>query len=278
MKPAATIIVGVVFGLLLTAVPALAQEDVPGSTDHTLLSRMPGFFISDYDEKDFDQADFKSSKGDDIQINGRKFHIEYDIKDGEKAPSEIQIIRNYENAIEKIGGSTVFKVPEETWLTVEKEGKITWVYVWAHSEGESYELDIIEQEAMEQDVTANAESLAREIASTGHVSVYGIHFDFDKAEVKPESDPTLREISKLLGQDSHLKLFVVGHTDGVGEIDYNMKLSRGRAEAVVRVLVTKFGVSKDRLNPYGVGPLAPVASNQTEEGRALNRRVELVQE
>ena len=278
MKKAATIIVGVAFGLLLAAVPALAQEDVPGSTDHPLLSRMPGFFISDYDEKDFDQADFKSSKGDDIQINGRKFHIEYDIKDGEKAPSEIQIIRNYENAIEKIGGSTVFEVPEETWLKVEKEGQITWVYVWAHSEGESYELDIVEQEAMEQDVTANAESLARAISSNGHVSVYGIRFDFDKAIVKPESDSILKEISKLLEQDPHLKLFVVGHTDSVGKIDYNMKLSRARAEAVVRVLVTKFGAAEDRLSPHGVGPLAPVATNQTEEGRALNRRVELVQE
>jgi len=278
MKKAATIIVGVAFGLLLAAVPALAQEDVPGSTDHPLLSRMPGFFISDYDEKDFDQADFKSSKGDDIQINGRKFHIEYDIKDGEKAPSEIQIIRNYENAIEKIDGSTVFEVPEETWLKVEKEGQITWVYVWAHSEGESYELDIVEQEAMEQDVTANAESLARAISSNGHVSVYGIRFDFDKAIVKPESDSILKEISKLLEQDPHLKLFVVGHTDSVGKIDYNMKLSRARAEAVVRVLVTKFGAAEDRLSPHGVGPLAPVATNQTEEGRALNRRVELVQE
>ena len=278
MKKAATIIVGVAFGLLLAAVPALGQEDVPGSTDHPLLSRMPGFFISDYDEKDFDQADFKSSKGDDIQINGRKFHIEYDIKDGEKAPSEIQIIRNYENAIEKIDGSTVFEVPEETWLKVEKEGQITWVYVWAHSEGESYELDIVEQEAMEQDVTANAESLARAISSNGHVSVYGIRFDFDKAIVKPESDSILKEISKLLEQDPHLKLFVVGHTDSVGKIDYNMKLSRARAEAVVRVLVTKFGAAEDRLSPHGVGPLAPVATNQTEEGRALNRRVELVQE
>jgi OOP family OmpA-OmpF porin len=71
---------------------------------------------------------------------------------------------------------------------------------------------------------------------------------------------------------------VVGHTDSVGKIDYNMQLSNARAEAVVKTLITKYGVSQNRLDSYGVGPLAPVASNETEEGRALNRRVELVKE
>jgi len=276
MRRTGNIIVGVVSGLLMTAAPALAQEDVPGSTDHPLLTRMPGFYISDYEERDFDRADFKNSSGDDIYVEGRKFHIEYEIKNSGNAPSEIQIIKNYENAIVKIDGSAVYEVPEEIWLKVEKGGQITWVYVWAHSEGESYELDIVEQDVMAQDVTANAESLAREISSTGHVSVYGIHFDFDKADVRPESDPALKEIARLLDQDPKLKLLVVGHTDNFGTIDYNMKLSRSRAEAVVNVMVTKHGVAEDQLTPYGVGPLAPVTSNETEAGRALNRRVELV--
>ncbi len=278
MKRAGSSVVGVVTVLFLAAGPALAQKDVPGSKDHPLVTRMPGFYISSYEEKAFDQLDFKTANGDDIRVEGRTFHIEYEIEDEEKAPSELQILKNYENAIQKIGGSTVFEVPEEAWLKIEKGGRINWVYVWAHSEGESYELDIVEQEAMAQEVTANAESLAREIASTGHVSVYGIHFDFDKADVKPESDPTLKEISKLLSQNTNLKLLVVGHTDSVGKIDYNMNLSRARAEAVVTVLVTRYGVAEDRVTAYGVGPLAPVASNETDEGRALNRRVELVKE
>jgi outer membrane protein OmpA-like peptidoglycan-associated protein len=278
MKRTRNIVVGVLSSLLSTAVVVLAQEDVPGSKDHPLLTRMPGFFISAYEQKDFDQTDFKSSKGDDIRVEGRTFHIEYEIEDGQKAPSEIQILRNYENAIQKIGGFKVFEVPEEVWLKVENSGQITWVYVWAHSEGESYELDIVEQDIMAQDVIADSASLARDISSTGHVSVYGIHFDFDKATVKRESDAILKEISKLLKQNSDLKLLIVGHTDNVGKISYNMELSRARAEAVVNVLVSKYGVAEDRLSPYGVGPLAPVASNETEEGRALNRRVELVKE
>ena len=89
---------------------------------------------------------------------------------------------------------------------------------------------------------------------------------------------TLKEITKLLKQDPNLNLYVVGHTDNVGKIDYNMQLSSARAEAVVKALITKYGVSRSRLDPHGVGPLAPVASNETEDGRALNRRVELVKE
>ena len=131
---------------------------------------------------------------------------------------------------------------------------------------------------MVQEVVADAKSLAQDIRTTGHASVYGIHFDFNKATVKPESEQTLKEISKLLKQDPKLNLHVVGHTDNVGKIAYNMKLSQTRAEAVVKALVTKHGVSPNRLKSYGVGPLAPVASNETEEGRALTRRVELVKE
>ncbi len=117
---------------------------------------------------------------------------------------------------------------------------------------------------------------AKDLARTGHVAVYGIYFDFGKADVKSESEPMLKEIAKLLQQDPRLKLHVVGHTDSVGELAYNLDLSRRRAQAVVQVLATKHGIAPGRLRGDGVGPLAPVASNDTEEGRAKNRRVELV--
>jgi outer membrane protein OmpA-like peptidoglycan-associated protein len=266
------------FSLLLTPVLSVAQEDVPDSKDHPLLTRMPDFYISDYEYKEFDKADFKNDKGEDIKLEGHIYHIEYEIKKEKKAPSELQVLRNYENAIKKIGGSTVYEAPGEAWLKVERGGKITWIYVYAHCDGGCYELAIVEKKAMVQEVVADAKSMAKDISSTGHASVYGIHFDSNKATVKPESEQTLKEIAKLLKQDPKLNLYVVGHTDNVGKIAYNMKLSQTRAEAVVKVLVTKYGVSPNRLKPYGVGPLAPVASNETEEGRALNRRVELVKE
>ncbi|MEA2005910.1 MAG: DUF4892 domain-containing protein [Acidobacteriota bacterium] len=141
------------------------------------------------------------------------------------------------------------------------------------------QLDIIEVNPMETGlVTVNADALAKDITRTGHVAVYGIYFDTDKAEVKPESEPVLKEIAKLLQQNPELKLYVVGHTDNIGKLDYNMDLSKRRAESVVKALVENYGIKKERLKPFGVGPICPVATNATEEGRAKNRRVELVKQ
>jgi OOP family OmpA-OmpF porin len=126
-------------------------------------------------------------------------------------------------------------------------------------------------------VTVNAASLQSDIGRTGHVALYGIFFDTAKADVKPESTPALQEIGKLLQQDLKLKLYIVGHTDSAGELQMNMDLSRRRADAVLKALTTTYGVRPDRLQAYGSGPLSPVASNKDEEGKAKNRRVELVE-
>jgi OOP family OmpA-OmpF porin len=140
-------------------------------------------------------------------------------------------------------------------------------------------LNVIETKPMEAGlVTINAASLADAIARSGHASVYGIYFDTGKADVKPESDATLKEIAKLLQQNASLKLHVVGHTDNVGGVASNMDLSRRRADAVASVLTSKYNVAAARLHADGVGPLSPVASNDTEDGRAKNRRVELVKQ
>ena len=140
------------------------------------------------------------------------------------------------------------------------------------------QLDVIESEPLAEGLIVNAQAMARDIQQKGHVALYGIYFDTDKAEIKPESEPTLQEIAKLLRQHPKLKLYVVGHTDNVGDPNYNLELSRRRAKAVVQALVSKHGIAADRLWPVGVGLFAPVASNDTEEGRAKNRRVELVKQ
>lgn len=140
------------------------------------------------------------------------------------------------------------------------------------------QVDIIEiapmQEAM---VTVDANAMAEEIFETGSISIYGILFDFDKADIKPESAATIKEIATLLNNNPNLKLFIVGHTDNKGSLDYNTNLSQHRAEAVVGVLVSEHGIESARVTPKGLGFLAPVASNSSEEGRAKNRRVELVE-
>jgi outer membrane protein OmpA-like peptidoglycan-associated protein len=137
---------------------------------------------------------------------------------------------------------------------------------------------IVEKQEMAREVVADAKSMLSDIERKGSASVYGIYFDFDKADIKPESEPAIREIAKLLKENKTLMVYVVGHTDNVGTLDYNLKLSKARADAVVRELVTKYGVEAKRLKAHGVGSLAPVASNRTEEGRAKNRRVEVVEQ
>lgn len=142
------------------------------------------------------------------------------------------------------------------------------------------QLDVIEAEPLDdsQIKVLGAKELSSAIAEEGHVALHGIYFDTDSAVLKPESRPALEEIAKLMRQEHDLKLFVVGHTDNTGTFAHNMELSRKRAESVMRALIDDYGVAADRLSAYGVGPLAPVASNATEEGRAMNRRVELVRQ
>jgi OmpA-OmpF porin, OOP family len=140
-------------------------------------------------------------------------------------------------------------------------------------------LDVIDAVPIETGmVTIDAAAMAKDISSAGHVALYGIYFDTDKADPKPESQPTLQEIAKLLKQDASLKLYIVGHTDNVGGFDYNTGLSERRAIAVVKELTVKHGIAATRLKAAGVGMLSPVAPNDGEEGRAKNRRVELVKQ
>lgn len=140
-------------------------------------------------------------------------------------------------------------------------------------------LDVIETGPMETGkVSVNAAAMARDIAATGRVILYGILFDTDKSDIKPESEPTLSEIAKLLQQDLTLKLYVVGHTDNVGGLDYNKQLSERRAASVVSYLTEQEGIESARLTATGAGMQTPVAPNDTEEGRAKNRRVELVKQ
>lgn len=141
-----------------------------------------------------------------------------------------------------------------------------------------FQLDVIEAKAMDSRmVTVSAADLAAGIARTGSVAVYGIYFDISSAEMKPESNPTLEQIGKLLGTDRKLKLLVVGHTDSVGSFEGNMDLSQRRAAAVVKALTSRHGVDPSRLTPVGVSYACPVESNRAEEGRAKNRRVQLVE-
>lgn len=136
---------------------------------------------------------------------------------------------------------------------------------------------ILEPKGREQKmVTVSAADMGRSLTTTGRISLYGIYFDTDKSEIKPESSTTLAEIAKLLAAEPKLAVLVVGHTDSTGDFARNTDLSKRRAEAVVGALTRQYRIAPQRLRAAGVGMVAPVASNDDETGRAKNRRVELV--
>jgi outer membrane protein OmpA-like peptidoglycan-associated protein len=138
-------------------------------------------------------------------------------------------------------------------------------------------VDVLELKAMQQKmVTVKAEEMSQAINTSGRVALYGLYFDSGKADLKPESRDTLEQMAKLLSNAPTLKLLVVGHTDNVGEFGSNMDLSKRRADAVISALASQHKVDRKRLTPVGVSFASPVAPNSSEEGKAKNRRVELV--
>jgi outer membrane protein OmpA-like peptidoglycan-associated protein len=273
-----------VAAILLTACVAGAQsKDVPGSKDPALFTRMPHYILTDYKESPFDAYEFTIQKGNDTadqRVEGHKVEYRYDFDSSAGVPAGmLQIARNYQNATIKVGGKTLYfrdqgSSVDATFL-IARNGQENWVFISCQGSGAVYFITIVEKQAMQQDVTANADVMKSGLTDTGHAEVPGIFFDFNKSEVKPESQPALAEVVKLLRANPGLRVWVVGHTDNVGAVDANVALSNARAAAVVAALV-KLGIDTRRLTPHGDGPYAPVASNSTDEGRAHNRRVELV--
>ena len=278
--------------LCVLSAPATFGEssDRPGSKDYPGISRMPGFFIQDYRDSQFDSYEFKvTENGVDkkVPVEGHLYSFRYDRDQDAQPLSDLQIIRNFQNAVRSVGGDLLRDVgrqDRETTLRFVKQGREVWVAISTRAHGDVYHMNIVEKQAMQQAVTIDpnamakdANAMAHDLGDTGRVAIYGIYFDTGKSELKPESDPALTEIAKLLNQNPAMKVYIVGHTDMVANLALNMKLSQARAQAVVKALVSKYGIANTRLIAFGNGPYAPVASNKTEEGRAKNRRVELVE-
>jgi OOP family OmpA-OmpF porin len=282
MKKVSAVVFSVVLAVVLMGSFAFAQQDKKGCKDHPHFTSMPGTNIYDCKSTEFDARkwpDPDTQGKTEVQVEGKYYLIQYyNQKEFVDKRSDLQVSRNYQNAMKKIGGSVYARYDEgPNTMKLLKDGKEIWAYVSSYR-GDQIKIEIIEKEAMKQEIVADAKFMSEGISSTGHVAIYGIYFDFNKSDVKPESDPALSEIAKLLTGSPNLKVFIVGHTDNVGGVDYNMKLSQSRADAVVKALTTKYKVNPQRLKAYGVGQLAPVAPNKTEEGRAKNRRVELVEQ
>ena len=251
--------------------------------DTPYFTGMPSYKITDASDQEF--ADYRFYNGKNCTtIEGKKYYRAYTLKESAKQSSELQISRNYSNFIKNMGGTIVFDGQCSGADCAENcggrmmVGKVTkggnelWIEVAPFNDGNDYYLTLVVKEAMKQDVTASSmlDTLNRE----GHIALY-INFDTGKSTIKPESKPIIAQIVQMLKANPKLNIGVEGHTDNVGNPKSNKTLSDERAKSVVAAIVAQ-GVDAKRLSTAGYGQDKPVADNKTEEGRAKNRRVELI--
>lgn len=294
---------------LLVIPPATAQtRDVAGARDYPGIGRFAGSIATGYQTKDFDAvrlqaAAFKEGKPSDArQIEGRVVRIAYRTKPG---PSILEVSRNFETQLAKAGFQTllacdtdacggipflesvdVLPVPQmwadgfnfRYYASVKKDGATeTYATIVTSITNDEVSTQLIVAVAGAMDnKMVDAAAMKKGLGEKGHIALYGISFDTDKATIKPESKPTLDEMAKLLTGQPDLKVFIVGHTDSQGSYEHNMSLSKQRADAVAGALAGSYKIARGRLFTAGVGYLAPIGSNAVEDGRTLNRRVELV--
>jgi outer membrane protein OmpA-like peptidoglycan-associated protein len=268
--------------LLLPFMGKVQAQDESEFKDTPWFSGMPNYSVYDAEDSEFDSYNFFNGKNC-TTVEGRKFKRTYVLKENAQKSSVIQVIRNYSNAIKSMGGTVIYEgMPQNADcadnnglnMIIGKAVKGTdelWVEVVTLG-GDDYYLTIIIKELMKQDVTAS--SMFEALNRDGHIALY-INFDTGKSIIRDESKPIIDQIVQMMKSNPDLIIGVEGHTDNVGTPASNKTLSESRAKSVVSAIVAQ-GVTVDRLFPAGFGQDRPVADNNTEEGRAKNRRVELV--
>lgn len=290
--------------MILITCPVAAAE----VKDHKAISRYPGStptsraddgFIS-YTVITGVHADKKTDEErfDTIVVDGNFTGINYE---NPKGRSALEIYTNYREALEKAGFSILFHcaeaecgpgfatsawgritggrlkyfTPEMQYVAAKGKADGNEIYVVALIAKLRHQIQIVEMKPMERGLVT-AQAIEQGLTLEGRVVLEGLFFDHDKAVLTPESKPALEVIAKYLKGHADLNVYIVGHTDGTGSFEYNLGLSKQRAEAVVNALAKDYGIAASRLSAHGVGPLAPEKTNQNEGGREENRRVEMV--
>jgi len=290
-----------------------ARNDVDDSTDHSLLTRYPGAYIQRYQQMDYDEVSLvtdvpnaTTKEFSMLDIIGDVTHITY----VNKNISTLKIYHNYVAALTNQGFETVFSCQRAScskkrdvvqklgdyisadhvynfyhrtrYLLMKNshDGQTTYVAVFVgdHKAVTRTQLVVVRTEPLQKGlIKSNSDQVTKQLEQKGKASIYGIFFDYDKAEVKSESAAALKVITEVLNKNKSLNIYVVGHTDDKGNANYNVKLSQRRAAAVVKALVKDFNIAPARLTAHGAGPFSPAATNRNDMGRQLNRRVELVE-
>lgn len=311
-----TLILVMVTLMISTNLFAQRTNDIKSGKDYPLVSRFKGSFIAWYQVKNFDRYYMLSLKGntlDKYEIDGKITRIQYE---SQKEHSVYEIYKSYENALKNAGfeilltldktncgvnlseqlyigefnglnalpaGSSLkpdYKEGQFAYLSAKKEVGDKNVYIVVYVTSWDYPVitfDAIEVQAMDKGLVS-VKDMETNLSDNGHIAIYDIHFDTGKSNVKPESAAALKNIAEYLNTHQNKNFLIVGHTDNTGDFDSNLKLSFERAKAVMNELVSKYSVKAEQLKAYGDGQTAPITTNNTEEGRAKNRRVEIVEQ
>jgi outer membrane protein OmpA-like peptidoglycan-associated protein len=237
--------------------------------------------------------DKEDQKTKSVDVEGPTQWISYELNEGATKPSGLQIMRNFENAARKAGAT--IEGEYSGWckayydedgmpdmgngcmsyaLTIKfvRSGKETWLFLQAGEDDGSYGMTVSEREAMKQEVSAN--EMAEKLIQEGSIAIY-VNFNTGKATITPDSAQILDEAAAAIKAAGNIRVEIAGHTDNVGTPEANQRLSEERAKAVMAALIQR-GIKTEQLTAKGYGQTVPIADNRTEEGRAKNRRVELV--
>ena len=294
------------FIILMGFVLMLGAKDIKGASDYPLLGRIPGSTIYVYDQKGYKTlhypTKYENYKVESKKLSGKYRKIGYLLPESVSTEAAVAI---YKKKLKELGADTVWycedasvdliiklhKLQKDDIVGVAPRevyclsaigtigGKQHALYIESRNKHKKNYVDLYVVESDTLDTTlevVSAEKIAQDIDRYGHIALYGIMFEFDSDKVKPSSEATLKEITDYLGVYGDISLYVVGHTDNKGEYAYNLELSKRRANAVKKYLIQNHHINPKRLQAVGVGPVAPIASNSSEEGRKKNRRVELV--
>ena len=251
--------------------------------DHPVIKPVPGSTAFYPKYKRFHAYTFRyeeNGKKIEKKVKGEYWQFEYKylLKNGkiDDSVSALETIENFKQAAIEKDGKILKETDSELIFTLllPDERKL-WAQVYCNGWTGLYQLYIVEEKGFKKKLTFGAEEIKKQLDEKGHVAIYGILFDVDKASLKPESTKSLQEIVKLMRNYPGLKIEIQGHTDNQGSVDYNKDLSQRRAQTVKTYLITN-GIDDSRLAAIGYGFSQPVASNDTQEGRGKNRRVELV--
>ncbi len=292
---------------------SLGAVDLASAADlknHPLVEPYPGSVLTRREDAGFSEygvvvaLDQKGKSDDEViktkTAEGQLTRLFYE---NPKAKSALEIFTNYKEGLEAAGFKVLFQCKDKecgpgwatnrwarvngmkyissggmAYLSARRESAGTETYVALSVIQHRHEINVLESKAMDRGlVTVTAAALERGLAADGKAVLDGVLFDTDKATIRSESKPALEVIAKFLKDHPNLKVFIVGHTDFVGALDYNLNLSRERAQAVANALTKDYGIAAARLSAHGVGPLSPAATNRNDPGKSQNRRVEMVE-